>query len=484
MTTELRGSATNAITLPVLALAVVLGWAAPALADDAGTKSDVPPTTQAGSSQPDSRAPDEPRQRDRNLVAGRHAGSVHDGSHTGLLEEIWARDTLTGNWGGLRTDLHDRGVDIQLRLSQFGQWVTSGGVNRTGEYGGRADYRVNANLTKLVGSWEGLSVNMHAMSRWGEDVSADAGAFVLPNTGLIMPLPGDYSGTQITGLTITQSLFDGRADVFFGKLDVIDLVTGFFPQIGFGQEGFSNVNSLVSALPWFGTVRGLSLWGAGAWTVKNEMVQGGFIITGTENVTTSWQFNDSFENGVFMAGFYRFFWELGNKPGYFLIFAGGSTRYQNSNDPSAIVAIPGQGLVIDDKKQPWDIAAYLYQEVWQAEKDPSRKVTVFIGGTGGPDNPQFSNWNIFAALEAFGPMAWRPHDRMGLSWYMNGLSNNFRRDVSPVIDIRSNTWGVELYYNLAINKWLHLTPDLQFAQNQNDGDQVAVIPGVRLVIDF
>jgi carbohydrate-selective porin OprB len=140
--------------------------------------------------------------------------------------------------------------------------------------------------------------------------------------------------------------------------------------------------------------------------------------------------------------------------------------------------------VVTDEKQPWDIAAYLYQEVWHAENDPSRKVTIFIGGTGGPDDPQFSNWNVFTAVEAFGPMAWRPHDRMGLAWSINGLSKNFRRDVSPVIDIRSTAWNIELYYNLAINKWLHLTPDLHFAQNQNGDDQVAVIPGVRLVIDF
>jgi hypothetical protein len=27
--------------------------------------------------------------------------------------------------GGLRTDLHDHGVDLQVRLSQYGQWVAS-----------------------------------------------------------------------------------------------------------------------------------------------------------------------------------------------------------------------------------------------------------------------------------------------------------------------------------------------------------------------
>jgi hypothetical protein len=35
-----------------------------------------------------------------------------------------------------------------------------------------------------------------------------------------------------------------------------------------------------------------------------------------------------------------------------------------------------------------------------------------------------------------------------------------------------------------LTPWSHLTADLQLVQNQNDGDDLAVIPGVRMVIDF
>jgi carbohydrate-selective porin OprB len=73
---------------------------------------------------------------------------------------------------------------------------------------------------------------------------------------------------------------------------------------------------------------------------------------------------------------------------------------------------------------------------------------------------------------------------MGVSGWVNGLSGNFRDLVSPVAAIRDYTWGVELYYNVAINKWLHLTPDLQFVKNERAVDDLAVIPGIRLVMDF
>jgi porin len=385
-----------------------------------------------------------------------HTETLSDKSSGWSLKDIWTRDKLTGDWWGLRTYLGDHGIDIDLRLSQYGQWVASGGVDQNGEYGGTMDYRVNFDGKKLFGTWEGLSFNMHARTRFGQDVNADAGAFVLPNAGLLMPLPGDYHGTDITGLTVSQYLpfFRGRlANVFFGKLDDIDLVTSFFPQVGYGQEGFWNVNSLVTALPWFGAVQGLSMFGGGVMTINQEYeaIESGFLFTGTKNVSTSWDFSGSFEEGVWLAGWHRFFWKLGDKPGNFLVFVGGSTRNQASNDPNDIVVIPGQGIVDTERKKPWDIAAYVYQVFWQAQGNPDRKPTFFIGGTGGPDNPQFAQWNIFAAVEAFGLMASRPHDRMGVSGWYNGLSGNFKDLVSPVVDLR-DTWGFELYYNIAINK--------------------------------
>jgi carbohydrate-selective porin OprB len=50
--------------------------------------------------------------------------------------------------------------------------------------------------------------------------------------------------------------------------------------------------------------------------------------------------------------------------------------------------------------------------------------------------------------------------------------------------IARDTWGLELYYNFEINPWLHLTPDLQLVQNDDKDDDFAVIPGIRLVLDF
>jgi porin len=405
------------------------------------------------------------------------------------FKEVWNRDLFTGDWEGWRTGLQEHGIDPQFRLSQYGQWVADGGVETDGGYAGTMDYRINADLRKLFGLWDGLSVSMHARSRWGQDVNQSAGAFTLPNAGPIMPLPGKYTGTDVTGLTVSQYLpaFPGRIGVItLGKIDVIDTVTMFFPSVGYGQEGFWNVNALVTALPWFGAVEGLSLYGGYAATFNQEYenAESGILVTGTEGVSDNWNsLTDSFDDGVWIAAFQRVFWKLEDKPGYLMIFAAGSTREQPSNDPRDWTVIPGQGIVSTDEDRPWDIALYLSQVLWQAEDDPTRKATIMLGGTVGPDDPQFAQYNFFSSIEAFGPMASRPRDRMGVSFWYNWLADNYKQLVRPVVNLR-DLYGFEIYYNISINKWFHVTPDLQVIKNERNGDDVAIIPGIRAVIDF
>jgi hypothetical protein len=50
--------------------------------------------------------------------------------------------------------------------------------------------------------------------------------------------------------------------------------------------------------------------------------------------------------------------------------------------------------VSTDEDEPWDIALYLSQVLWQAEDDPTRKATILLGGTAGPDDPQFAQYNF------------------------------------------------------------------------------------------
>ena len=407
-------------------------------------------------------------------------------SNTWANDDIWTRGKLTGDWGGARTKLGEYGIDLDVRFSQFYQGVVSGGNYTDNQYGGKVDYRINIDAEKL-GLWKGLGFTLHAETRYGKDILSAAGALTFPNTPMLTPLPGDYQGTDITSFTITQSLLDGKLELFLGKLNTVDLVTALFPEFGYGQEVFWNLNASVTALPWLRYIN-LSEYGGGFFTInKKRGIEGGFIFLGEENISTSLAptVRDSFDEGVGMLAFYRFFYQLDDThPGFLGLFAGGSTKRYNSLDEHDWLDLPGEGLVDTEKKMPWDVAVYWQQDFWQAQGDSNRRAYVMIGGTYSNDNPNFSNWNIFADVEAFGVIPSRPHDRMGFSGWYNGITNDVKELTSNLgIGVRDN-WGFEIYYNAEITPWLHLSPDLQFLMNSTKGDDIGIVPGLRLVMDL
>jgi porin len=227
------------------------------------------------------------------------------------------------------------------------------------------------------------------------------------------------------------------------------------------------------------------MYGAGAWTVVEEGVQAGLIAYGQDGVATKWSFDGSFDDGVGILGLYRFFWNLDDKPGSLLVAGGGSTKDYASLDPNDWTILPGEGLVDGDDGKPWSASVYLYQEFWHGAGDDGRKAWIYMAGGMADQDPSFVRWNISGTVEAMGLLPSRPADRMGIaSWYLriNDDVQDLLGDVG--VRLRDGSWGVEVYYNAAITPWLHLTGDFQIAQNEQKSDGVAVIPGVRLVLDF
>jgi len=396
-------------------------------------------------------------------------------------DSIWTRDHLFGDWAGLRTDLSDHGIYVDLRLTHILQSVTSGGVDTGSESGGVLDTIINIDAEKL-GLWKGLAFNVHVQTRYGEDVSSKTGPLALATTPLLYPLPGEYSGTDVTGAAAYQTFFDGKAQAFAGKLQTFDLVQGLLPQTTHnGVGGFMNVNALATAMPWFRFVN-LSQWGGGAWTLENNMPQAGLIVLGQANTTTTWSTKGAFSDGTGALAFYRHSYKLNNKDGYLLGVLGGSTKDFQSLDPINWDVIPGEGLVDSKKKNPKDAALYMYQVLWQGAG--KEDVHLLIGGTIADDNPSFSDWSAFASLEAYGVLGSRRFDRMGVSGWYTGFTDDVKDLTAPLgLDV-GDIWGMELYYNYQITPSVHAGVDIQFLQSANADDDMATVPGIKLVVDF
>jgi porin len=54
--------------------------------------------------------------------------------------DLWSRATLTGDWGGLRTRLAEKGVTLNLDFLSIPQGVVSGGATRPPVRAARASW--------------------------------------------------------------------------------------------------------------------------------------------------------------------------------------------------------------------------------------------------------------------------------------------------------------------------------------------------------
>jgi porin len=132
--------------------------------------------------------------------------------------ELFTRPKLTGDWGGTRTALEEHGVKIDLYATQFYQGVARGGREQAFDYGGRLDYLMNVDGHKL-GLWQGLFVDLHAETRFGQDVNGNSGLIAPPN--LAMNFPAGRNVSAITGLKVTQALSE-QFVMYAGKLNTLD----------------------------------------------------------------------------------------------------------------------------------------------------------------------------------------------------------------------------------------------------------------------
>jgi len=139
-----------------------------------------------------------------------------------------------------------------------------------------------------------------------------------------------------------------------------------------------------------------------------------------------------------------------------------------------------------DTGNPWVVNPFLYQEFWRDADggEHERKAYLWLAGAVADKSPSFARWSITGTVEALGPLASRPLDRMGLAGWYTAWNDSYEDELRLLRTSPRDVYGFELYYNLAINCWLRLTADLQLVQNLDKAYDLAVFPGGRLVLNF
>src|SRR5262245_29529653 len=117
-----------------------------------------------------------------------HADEAGAGASPTYAGGLLTRSTLSGDWGGVRSDLAAKGITFDSSVTQIGQGVVEGGKNGSWEYGGRGDLTGHLDTGKL-GLWPGGFLTAELEGNWSNSVNGKTGALMAANTNQLFPLP-------------------------------------------------------------------------------------------------------------------------------------------------------------------------------------------------------------------------------------------------------------------------------------------------------
>jgi porin len=387
------------------------------------------------------------------------------------------RPKLTGDWCGARGNLRDRGITLDADLTQFYQGVATGGIRRDWEYGFKGNYYGAIDGGKL-GLWDGLFFNVRGESRVGNDVNRNVGA--LSPVNLAMLFPGSRDASAITGLTVTQFLSPNVA-LTAGKINTLDGdVLGW--SSGKGIDRFMNGAlafnlALLRAVPY-------STYGAGLVVLREGEPVFSFTVLDPVDRTFEFDFGDVYDDGVVFATEARIPTAFGGLPGH---YGGGyvySTRKYAADDPGSylqLLPVILAGLPVALPRETGSWAAY-YKADQAIRYCPDDKSGWGFFSTGGiaDGNPNPIRWFVNGGVSGTSPF--RKQDTFGAGYYYLGLSDNVKR-LFPRANLQDEQ-GVELFYNIGVTPWCHITPDVQFIRPARGNFDNAIVCGVRAKVDF
>jgi porin len=385
---------------------------------------------------------------------------------------------LTGDWFGQRTALWKNGITLDASTTQFYQGVTSGGLEQSFPYGGRNDYFLGLDGQKL-GLWQGLYVNLHGETRYGESANFNTGAFS-PVNGMLA-LPVDHgSVTAFTRVKFTQYLTPNTL-IYAGKINLFDEIRQPFTKSTV-LDGFVNMSLIFNMI--FARTLPYSTLGAGFVYLQNEESILSLAVYDTNNTPTVSGFDTFFNNGatVFWAG--NLPTRLFGLPGHQGVSGTYSSgRYTNLQPSPYLDPLEGLAIPLPPKSGSWSVTYNFSQAVHVSPDDPQRMWGVF-GNFGFADsNPNTVRRFASAGISGASPLATRAGDTFGIGYFYLGLSDLLKQSAPPGKPL-GNEHGVELYYNARITPSFQLTPDLQVIEPFQQQDRTAFIFGLRAKLDF
>jgi len=399
--------------------------------------------------------------------------------------DLWSRSHLTGDWNGTRSELAEKGITLDVDVTQIFQVNARGGksTNNGFAYSGSVDYNLTLDTARL-GWWPAGQIRIKAETQFGRSINGKTGSLMSPNSDALFPDPDEHK-TTLSDVVLTQ-FFSEHFGIAVGKIDFRGGDVNVFAHSETTQ--FMNLALLANPviLPYapYSALTGALIFRASDDLVVSLTALDSFGSAGESGFNTAFH---SPQGTTFINE-----WDLTVKPfgltGHQRFGLAYSNREFTSLDQDQRIGGPIsflrslKNVSADPKTRPDDWCLYYNfdQYVYVEKDDHTQGVGVFgrIGWSTGEANPFETFYSI--GIGGKGILEGRDNDTFGLGYYYLEMSDA----LVSFLDLDSEQ-GIELYYNIEVTPWLHVTPDFQYIIDPGGGAyDDAFVFGVRTQMSF
>ena len=394
-----------------------------------------------------------------------------------MFGDIANSPTLTGDWGGTRTQLEEKGVKFDLTLTQVFQGVLHGGLDKGWQYGGRESFTLNLDTQKM-GLWPGGFLMIEGEGNYGEFVALNqTGTLLPPNSNAFFPEP---DGPQFDLVAFTAMQFiSPNIGFMVGKFDTSSGDANAFAH-GKGDRQFLNIN--FSFNPIIVVTAPYSTLGAGIIILPTGKPEE-FIITAsvidTEGRPDTAGFDTVFKGATTFAAEGRYTTHFFDLTGHQLLGGTYSDRlYVDLDQRLANMIIPA--LPVQQSSGSW--SAYYNFDQYIFQPDPKVDAGLGVFGRFGISDGRANPIHYFASVGIGGKgiIPGRKNDQFGIGYYRICATD---AQTLQTLNFR-DAQGFEAYYEMAITPALFITPDIQIVEPSQENVDTSVVLGVRLTMKF
>jgi len=402
---------------------------------------------------------------------------------------------LFGDWGGLRTKLQDKGVDLQLGYTSELALNALGGtgteITNTDQY----TAGITLDLNKLVGL-PGATFQTTFTQRTGRNLVDDANLGTLQ---LVQEVWGRGQTTRLTQFWFDQSFDQGLVDWKIGRMTFGEDFASFscdFQNLTFcGADPGNLVGDYIFNWP-------ISQW---ATRVKFSLGKTGYVQAGVYDANPRYLNLENEVAPVFFSGStgalipVEFAWlpsfDNGRLPGSYKI--GGwydtSTADDVVDDVNGdLIALTGQPAM-QHRGRYGGYINFEQQVLSTSSVDPKRGLQVFLNAVIADDRTSTTDRQVAGGFVFTGPVDGRPEDAIGFAAGLTHVNDRVADSqeqqnsagLGPV-SVQDSEYVFELYYTIQVTQGLLFRPNIQYVIDPGgiDENPNALVFGLKTSANF